>query len=181
MNKNSKCAICRDIFEKKLDKCLFRMIEKMKLNCPNSKNCGKINYSEYKNHLLNCEYGKYSCLICNTIFNNSKEDCRKHASKCGYSDVKCVYCSKIIKLYQKKDHELKCGEEEIKCNLCKIFVKNKNLLNHQKNECEMRIVKCDKCYCELTYKEFKLHTSDKCKDNQIIYWKNLYFEEKKKK
>ena len=94
--------------------------------------------------------------------------------------MKCVYCSKIIKLYQKKDHELKCGEEEIKCNLCKIFVKNKNLLNHQKNECEMRIVKCDKCYCELTYKEFKLHTSDKCKDNQILYWKNLYFEEKKK-
>ena len=180
MNKNSKCAICRDIFEKKLDKCLFRMIEKMKLNCPNSKNCDKIYFSEYKNHLLNCEYGKYSCLTCNTIFTNSKEDCRKHALICGYSDVKCVYCSKIIKLYQKKDHELKCGEEEIKCNLCKNFVKNKNLLNHQKNECEMRIVRCKKCNFEYTYKELKSHNSDKCKDNQILYWKNLYFEEKKK-
>ena len=41
MNKNSKCAICRDIFEKKLDKCLFRMIEKMKLNCPLSTNTTK--------------------------------------------------------------------------------------------------------------------------------------------
>ena len=44
----------------------------------------------------------------------------------------------------------------------------------------MRIVKCHKCYYELTYKEFKLHTTDKCQDNQILYWKKLYFEEKKK-
>ncbi len=180
MKNNSKCAFCRDIFEKKLDKCLLRMIEKMRLHCPNSKKCDIITYKEYLNHLLNCEYGDYSCLICNTIFNKSKEDCRNHALKCGYSDVKCVYCSKIIKLYQKKDHELKCAEEEIKCNLCKIFVKNKNLLYHQKNECEMRIVRCKNCNFEYTYKELKSHNSDKCKDNQIWYWKNLYFEEKKK-
>ena len=44
----------------------------------------------------------------------------------------------------------------------------------------MRIIKCQNCLYELTYKEFKKHSLDKCKDNQILYWKNLYLEEKKK-
>ena len=36
MKKNKNCPICREIFEKKLDRSLLKMIEQMKLYCPNS-------------------------------------------------------------------------------------------------------------------------------------------------
>ena len=44
----------------------------------------------------------------------------------------------------------------------------------------MRIIKCKNCLYELTYKEFKIHSLDKCKDNQILYWK-IYIWKKKRK
>ena len=180
MNKNKNCPNCREIFDKKLDRSLLKMIEQMKLNCPNSPCSLKIKVCEYKTHLLNCEYSDYSCLICKKKIKQSKQLCREHGYECGYSDVNCIYCSKNIKLYKKKEHETLCGETEIECNLCKLKIKNKNLINHKNNECEMRIIKCPNCLYELTYKVFKMHSLDKCKDNQILYWKSLYLEEKKK-
>ena len=178
MNKNKNCPFCREIFEKKLDRSLLKMIEQMKLYCPNSSCHLKIKFCEYKSHILNCEFSDYSCLICKKMIKKSKEKCINHAYECGFSDVNCIYCSIIIKLYKKKEHETLCGELEVECDLCKLKIKNKNLKNH--NECEMRIIKCEKCLYELTYKEFKIHTIDKCKDNQILYWKNLYLKEKMK-
>ena len=157
MKKNKNCPICREIFEKKLDRSLLKMIEQMKLYCPNSSCHLKIKFCEYKSHILNCEFSDYSCLIFKKMIKKSKKKCINHAYECGFSDKKCIYCSKIIKLYKKKEHETLCGELEVECDLCKLKIKNKNLKNHKNNECEMRIIKCEKCLYEFTYKEFKIH------------------------
>ena len=88
--------------------------------------------------------------------------------------------------YHKKDCKgiLYIGELNHKiiivCEKCKIQVKNKNLIAHKKKECEMRIIKCKECSQEFPYKNKKYHTMEKCKNNQINYWKQLYLKEKER-
>ena len=44
----------------------------------------------------------------------------------------------------------------------------------------MRIIKCKECSQEFPYKNKKYHTMEKCKNNQINYWKQLYLKEKER-
>ena len=119
---NNKCAMCRELFEKKeLDRVLKNILGKLLLKCRNCEKhlkSNKIKVSEYINHLKNCDYSDYQCLICKKIIPHSKKDCLEHAHFCGYSDSFCCYCSKNIKKYLKKEHETKCGEELVQCEFC---------------------------------------------------------------
>ena len=185
----NKCSNCQDIFEpKELDRTLRNVLEKLLLKCPN---CNKYNkekvaksnimkVSEYNNHILNCEYSDYQCLICKKLFQHCKKRCYEHAHFCGYSDSICCYCSKNIKLYLKKEHEIECGKEIIECDLCNNKLERKKMENHKKKECIMRPVKCDNCQTTFKYKDFLNHSKDECKDNQINYWKKKYEESQKK-
>ena len=52
---------------------------------------------EYKNHLLNCEFANYQCLICGIVIKENKKECIKHCLNCGFSDSKCSFCEKSYK------------------------------------------------------------------------------------
>ena len=175
-----ECLLCESKFiPKKIDKTLLRVIQEIKVNCINSNLCPKIKVKEYKEHLLKCDYADFLCLTCKKVISGKKE-CIEHAKICGYSNRKCKYCSIDIRYYEKEKHETKCGEQFVPCPLCKIQVKNKNLIAHKKKECEMRIIKCQECSQEFPYKNKKYHTMEKCKNNQINYWKQLYLKEKER-
>ena len=179
---NNKCAMCRELFEKKeLDRVLKNILGKLLLKCRNCEKhlkSNKIKVSEYINHLKNCDYSDYQCLICKKIIPHSKKDCLEHAHFCGYSDSFCCYCSKNIKKYLKKEHETKCGEELVQCEFCEEKLERKKIDNHKKNICLMRIIKCHDCHENYKFKDFDNHLKEECKDNQIKYWKKKFEEAK---
>ena len=179
------CPICRDEFkEKELERILKNILDKLLLRCQNCEkynkklNLNKIKVSQYVNHLSNCEFSDYQCLVCKIIIQHSKQKCYEHAHFCGYSDSTCSYCSKSIKLYLKKEHEVKCGEELIPCEFCQTQLERKKMENHKKNLCLFRIIKCNECKENYKYKDFDAHLKEECKDNQIKYWKKKFEEAK---
>ncbi len=180
IKKEEKCKNCgKNFIQKTTDKTLIKVIEEMKLYCPykykDETNYHKIKFNEYKNHLLNCEFANYQCLICGIVIKENKKECIKHCLNCGFSDSKCSFCEKEIKLFQKKEHEKKCGEEKISCILCNKLIKKKDSKKHSIEECEKKLSKCKDCHQNIGFD----HTLEKCKDNQIEYWKDLYNKEKK--
>ena len=191
------CSSCNNQFNpKKLDSLSKKLIENIPVKCPSCKSILKI--ADYNNHLPKCYYSSYKCLICNKIFDHSKEKCYEHSYGCGLIDDSCSFCSKPLKKYLKAEHEQDCQKEiiECECNMkferkiynfhkkeecelrkvecpqCKNEINFKDLEGHKKNECEMRDFKCTECNDSYKFKDFQSH-KERCKDIQIEKKNNI--------
>ena len=66
-NNNNTCPTCKQIFQNKIKNDIIESLNKLSFNCYfKNKGCNKIiSYSDYFNHVNNCEYNniKYECQI----------------------------------------------------------------------------------------------------------------------
>ena len=91
------------------------LLEIFKIKCPN-KGCTKLlNYSDFKNHLKNCDYKRYKCTNDNCHFVATLDKIRKHVSQCDYLKIKCKKCGKDIykKDLEKHDDDIQCLKKQI--------------------------------------------------------------------
>ena len=189
-----KCSNCGNILceecEKKINKCPFNcpnfkflhldrifknVLNLLKTKCYfNEKGCDKILYfKDYLNHIKNCDYAEFYCTIEGCNFKGNKNECFKHIFLCGLGIMKCKFCKRKCFKFQLKEYEEYCGNLEINCKLCGQRLLNKNLENHNINECDFSQVKCQQCNKIMFRKEFKTHDINKCLEYQVEYWKNL--------
>lgn len=159
------CSSCNNQFNpKKLDNLSKKLIENIPVKCPSCKSILKI--VDYNNHLPKCYYSSYKCLICNKIFEHSKEKCYEHSYGCGLVDDSCSFCSKPLKKYLKTEHEQDCQKEIVECE-CKMKFERKIYDTHKKEECELRNVECPQCKKEFKFKDLKGHKKDGCEMRNI--------------
>ena len=134
LQKTNICPICKNIFEYKINKDIEKLLNSLFFKCNfNKKGCNKIiNYSEYFNHLNNCEYNNniYECQV--EKYNKSKklfEKCffkgnikslENHFLLCAFTEYKCLFCSKKILLINLKEHSE---------NICKVRIINSQFGN----------------------------------------------------
>jgi len=76
-------------------------------------------------------------------------------------EFKCPFnCGELFGYYDTEKHRVSCKniEDEFKCNLCeKNLVKDENLEENHKLECEILKIKCDFCLQELNKYDYKQH------------------------
>ena len=178
--KNKLCPICQtELKTKKVDLVLKYIIENIPIKCQNCEKYNKkiniIKLGQFYNHISNCDYSNYRCLICKEKIEHSKKNCYIHALSCGYLDLKCCFCQKDIKKFKQKEHEEKCGNEIIPCDLCREIFKRKEIKDH-KNNCKYRIIECNECLVKYIFKNG--HSEIECLRNKN---KNLEIENKKLK
>jgi len=161
----SDCSSCNNQFNpKKLDNLSKKLIENIPVKCPCCKCILKI--VDYNNHLPRCYYSSYKCLICNKIFEHSKEKCYEHSYGCGFVDDSCSFCSKPLKKYLKAEHEQDCQKEIVECE-CNKKIERKIYNIHKKKECEMRNVECPQCKKEFKFKDLADHKEGGCEMRNI--------------
>lgn len=134
------------------------------MKCPSCKL--KLKIADYNNHLPKCYYSSYKCLVCNKIFEHSKEKCYEHSYECGFVDDSCSFCSKPLKKYLKAEHEQDCQKEIVECE-CKMKKERKIYNTHKKEECAMRNVECPQCKKEFKFKDLADHKKDGCEMRNI--------------
>ena len=81
--KNSLCPIGQTKLKtKKVDLILKEIIENIPIKCKNCQNynktTNKIKLGQYYNHISNCYYSNYKCLICQKTIEHSKNKCYNH-------------------------------------------------------------------------------------------------------
>ena len=121
--KNDKCPICKNKFEYKDNPQLLKLLNQLSFKCVyKNEGCNKIlKYSEYINHINQCNYNNilYQCQV--EKLNNSnkkfekckykgyKNEIKKHLKFCAFYNFKCLYCEKNILNINLKYHiEKKC-------------------------------------------------------------------------
>ena len=138
--KKYSCPLCRKPFKSSNCKALKKILEGIKIKCPNSPCNEYPDYSDYEQHLKKCQYRKCHCSNegCeyeNTL--NNKEDMKVHFNSCLYRITNCDFCN-----------------EEMIAN---------ELEKHCKKDCPKFIIDCGYCYKSMTREFFeKEHTDKKC-------------------
>ena len=111
LNENNKCPTCKLIFEYKINNDIYNELNKLSFQCIfKNEGCNDIiSYSDYLNHIYNCEYNNtviYECnikkynynlkefKICGYIRNKLKME--KHLHICGLSKYICLFCKKDV-------------------------------------------------------------------------------------
>ena len=115
--RENKCPICKRIFEFKKNDDKIHELNKLSFKCSfKNEGCNKIvKYSEYLNHINNCEYNnKYVCQIknfnyekkiidiCGTIID--KMNIKVHLKICALKKFNCIFCKKSILQKDIEDH-----------------------------------------------------------------------------
>ena len=120
---NDKCPICKNKFEYKDNPQLLKLLNQLTFKCVyKNEGCNKIlKYSEYINHINQCNYNNilYECQV--EKLNNSnkkfekckykgyKNEIKKHLKFCAFYNFKCLCCEKNILNINLKYHiEKKC-------------------------------------------------------------------------
>lgn len=184
-----KCPICLNFVynPKKCSKCENIFC----LNC--------INYLDYNKCPFNCEFPDYieidrklknilnsteiSCCFkkngCNEII--LYENYENHCKNCYYCDYKCSAekCEFQGNLEQIQKHIFICDKRYKICKRCKMKFDVKFFDKHFNEDCDFIEKECNKCHFLFLKKEFYKHTEENCLKNQVIYWKNKYFNAKK--
>ena len=117
LKNNNKCPSCKLNFEYKNNDRINNILKELSFNCMfKSEGCNEIIlYSEYLNHINNCEHSNnYECYIKKYNYNKKKfEKCgfvggkknlEKHFKKCGAIKYKCIICNKYILLMNLEEH-----------------------------------------------------------------------------
>ena len=120
--KKYSCPLCRKLFKSSNCKALKKIFEGIKIKCANSSCKEYPNYSDYVEHLKNCQYRKYHCSNegCdyeNTL--NNKEELKTHFTSCLYRITNCDFCKKEMIANELKNHCIKdCPKFIIECEYC---------------------------------------------------------------
>ena len=123
----NKCPTCKLNFEFKINNEKYNELQKLLFKCMfNKEGCTHIlSYSDYLNHINNCDYNntRYECNIMKYNYN------KKEFEKCGFlgnkSDV--------------ENHFKSCAYKGFKCNFCGEYISNMNLEEHAKEKCKFGI------------------------------------------
>ena len=168
-----------------LDICKFKCINE-KLGCKEI-----ITYSNFYNHINNCNYGEYKC---NTIkynytikndkklspkiftgeecqFKGIKKDIISHCEKCGLEQIFCYCCGKIFPSIIIKEHCDICYEKKGPCPYCKNQIKISKYDEHIEKFCPYVDIYCDKCKNKYLRKNITNHSKIDCLENQISHLK----------
>ena len=117
--KNSNnCPICKQNFQNKIKNDIIEKLNKFTFNCCfKNVGCKKIiSYSDYFNHINNCEYNniKYECqikkynykskkfIICGV--KDNKTNIEKHLKLCALKKIKCIFCNENILQMDLEEH-----------------------------------------------------------------------------
>ena len=123
----NECPTCKQNFEFKINNEKINELEKLSFKCKfNNKGCTAIlSFSEYLNHINNCEYndGKYKCNIMKYIYQDKEFK-------------KCEFLGNRIDI---ENHFISCAYKGFKCNFCDKFVLNMELEEHAKVKCKFGI------------------------------------------
>lgn len=167
-----------------------------KLKCKNNASgCSWIgSLDKYNEHIDSCSYRQVKCkyIDCNELI--FAYEMETHDKICNYKIINCNVCSgsyTVSNIFRRTElhteiipcdfcavpynrcvmetHQIICPEKEITCShfLCLIRIKNKDMENHVKNECEYRSILCDHCNKPF-YKCAKSEHIEKCQE-KIIY------------
>jgi hypothetical protein len=163
---SNKCPFCKEHiseqtlhFSKKAE--LFVMNTKVK--CCNE-GCTKImTLNETDKH--SCPYEKAPCPDCGTSI--CKND-SNHANTCP--GVKCGHepCNKRVPSKHLKKHMEECEYNILTCPYCQTYSQIRKLYdeNHTAN-CDMRLIRCDKCLQFITARDHNIHMQDQCPERQV--------------
>jgi len=171
-----KCSNCENIF------CL-NCIDNLNTNCSNDKcpfNCEDPDYIEIDRKLKNilnsteisCFYKKNGC---NEII--SYENYVNHCNNCDYCDYKCSAenCDFEGNLEQIQKHIFICDKRFKICPRCNLKFDFKFYDKHFNEDCDFIEKECNNCHFKLLKKDFNSHSKENCLENQVLYWKNKYF------
>ena len=178
--KNKKCPF-------KCDSSIFREItrneknylNKIKIKCTNV-GCQKyIPYSDYINHLEQCQLRKYHCKNQNCREEGYLSNMINHSKICPYRMVPCSKCKQIITFSEMKTHQQEfCPEMIVKCQLCGMTMKRGIYLKEHKSEKNDNI----KCLQSQVENWSKVYNDDiNYKNKEIMELKNKLKEMEKNK
>jgi hypothetical protein len=153
--KNKKCPFkCDSSTFREITRNEKNYLNKIKIKCTNV-GCQKyIPYSNYTNHLEECQLRKYHC---------KNQNCREEG-----------YLSNMIK------HSKICPCRMVPCSKCKQIITFSEMKTHQQEFCPEMIVKCQLCGMTMKrgiyYKEHKSDNNDniKCLQSQVENWSKVY-------
>ena len=175
-----KCSKCENIF---CSNCIYNL----NTNCDNNKcpfNCEGPEYIEIDRKLKNIlNSTEISCCFkkngCNKII--LYENYENHCKNCYYCDYKCSAekCEFQGNLEQIQKHIFICDKRYKICKRCNMKFDVKFFDKHFNEDCDFIEKECNKCHFLFLKKEFYKHTEENCLKNQVIYWKNKYFNAKK--
>ena len=133
LEEHNNCPICKNNFEYKTNEETEKKLNKLLFRCQYFKEgCQKvINYSEYFNHINECEFKKdntlYECLVNKYNYTNKtfepchyigkKKEIEDHFKTCAFLQYKCIFCNEDILSINFIDHAL---------NKCKVKIYNDN-------------------------------------------------------
>ena len=126
-NYNYNCPTCKQIFQCKIKNDLIESLNKLSFNCCFKKEgCNKIIlYSDYLNHINNCEYNNvYECHIKKYNYK------RKEFEICGIKDNKINI----------ENHLKSCAFMKFNCVFCNENILQKDLEEHVQNKCKFKII-----------------------------------------
>ena len=128
LKNNNNCPTCKLNFEHKIKKEINEELNKLSFKCTFKKEgCKEIMpYNIYLKHVNNCKYftGEYECNIKKYNYNN------KDFENCGFIGNKTEI----------ENHFKICGFINYNCLFCKEKILTKNLEEHVKNKCKLRII-----------------------------------------
>ena len=129
LKENNKCPTCKLIFGYKINNDIFNELNSLSFKCEfKNEGCNAIiSYSDYLNHINNCEYSNFVICECNIKKYNYK---LKEFKNCGY----------IGKRKEMKNHFKLCGYTKYKCIFCNEEILLMNLEEHAKNICKFGII-----------------------------------------
>ena len=145
-SRTNRCPLCQEKgFTSMLDKSLCRVVNELKLRCPNSsKGCkwsGELKSVE--THFdTECTYVKVTCAYCNALVLRTRLE--NHHTKCPRRPFTCKACG-LVDAWQTivHSHQPKCLSSQVSCpNKCGSKVMRKNMKNHLKN-CRLEMVSCE--------------------------------------
>ena len=129
LKEKDACPICKSNFEYKIKNNIIQEVNNLYFFCLfKNEGCNKIiSYSEYINHINNCQYSnsKYECQVKKYNFQN------KEFEKCGY----------LGKEKEIENHFYLCALNKNKCIFCNKDIYQMDLCHHFENECKFGIIK----------------------------------------
>ena len=125
-NNNNTCPTCKQIFQNKINNDINESLNKLSFNCYyKNEGCNKIiSYSDYLNHIKNCEYNnEYECHVKKFNYINkefeicgvkdNKTNIENHLKSCALMKLNCLFCNENI---------LQMDLEEHAPNICKFDI-----------------------------------------------------------
>ena len=127
-NNNNTCPTCKQIFQNKINNDINESLNKLSFNCYyKNEGCNKIiSYSEYLNHINNCEY-------------NNEYEC--HVKKFNYINKEFEICGVKDNKTNIENHLKSCALMKFNCIFCNEDILQMDLEEHIQNKCKFGIIK----------------------------------------